>query len=647
MPGAVAGPLRTFFSLVLLAGLVSCGGGGGGDSSNTPANDGPTANAGPDQSVAAGATVSLSGSGTDTDGTIASYAWTQTAGVAVTLSSATAAAPTFTAPIGSGASNLQFRLTVTDNRGTASAADTVVIAVGAGVAVNGKVTFARVPFAALNGTGLNYLGTTQQPARQITVEAVDATTQASVSSTTTDGNGDYTILVPGSKNLQIRAKAEMVRAAPQSLPHWQFQVRDVDGSTTPFTYAGATFNSGAGGSTQDVDIPSGWSATGSVNGTRSSAPFAILDTVYKARDFILAVSPTADFPQLTLDWSTTNLGTATFYDDDADGTPAGVNRKIQLAGEAGVDTDEFDEHVIAHEFGHYIEDSFSRSDNIGDAHAPGDRLDPRVAFGEGFGYAFSAMVMNDSIPRDSFGPNQASDSFFDVEDDSNFMVSGTSTEGWYSEASMQEILWDLFDSDADGETVALGFGPIWSVLTGAQRTTNAVTSIFPFITALKTANPSDASGIDAIVTAEAIDIPTTEFATNETNQAGVATTTDVLPLYTPISIGGGPVTVRSIKTFGTPNKVSNQRFLLLDVPSQTNVRFTASAPNGSGRDVDLYVLRQGTTVAFGEVVGDENFTATLPAGQYVLDTYDCDNAGCTDGTPVPADTDITVTVTTN
>jgi hypothetical protein len=587
----------------------------------------------------------LSGSGTDTDGTIASYAWTQTAGVAVTLSSATAAAPTFTAPIGSGSSLLQFSLTVTDNRGTASAADTVVIAVGAGVAVNGNVTFERIPFAVVNGLGLNYLGSTQQPARQITVEAVDATTQASVASTTTDTNGDYTILVPVSKSLQIRAKAEMVRAAPQALPHWQFQVRDVDGSTTPFTYAGATFNSGTAGSTQDVDIPSGWSATGAVNGTRSSAPFAILDTVYKARDFILAVSPTADFPQLTLDWSTTNLGTQTFYDDDADGTPAGTNRKIQIAGEADVDTDEFDEHVIAHEFGHYIEDSFSRSDNIGDAHGPGDRLDPRVAFGEGFGYAFSAMVMDDPIPRDSFGANQSSDSFFSVEDDSNFMVSGTSTEGWYSEASMQEILWDLFDSNADGENVALGFAPIWSVLTGTQRTTNAVTSIFPFVTALKTANPSDASGIDAILSGEAIDTPTNDFATNETNKAGVATTTDVLPIYTPIAVGGGSVTVHSIATFGTPNKLSNQRFLLLDVPSQTNVRFTATGPNG--RDVDLYVLRQGATVAFGEAVGDENFTATLPAGQYVLDTYDCDNAGCTEGTPVPADTAITVTVTTN
>ena len=45
------------------------------------ANTPPTANAGPDQTVASGATVNLNGTGsTDPDGTIASYAWTQTAG---------------------------------------------------------------------------------------------------------------------------------------------------------------------------------------------------------------------------------------------------------------------------------------------------------------------------------------------------------------------------------------------------------------------------------------------------------------------------------------------------------------------------------------------------------------------------------------
>ncbi len=75
----------------------------------------PTADAGPDQTVAEGATVTLSGSGSDPDGTpVSGYRWTQTAGPAVTLTSATTATTSFTAPTGLTADEtLRFSLVVT------------------------------------------------------------------------------------------------------------------------------------------------------------------------------------------------------------------------------------------------------------------------------------------------------------------------------------------------------------------------------------------------------------------------------------------------------------------------------------------------------------------------------------------------------
>ncbi len=82
----------------------------------------PTANAGPDQSVNAGAAVTLSGSGSDPDGSIASFAWTQTAGPAVTLSGATTATATFTTPPVTADTVLTFQLTVTDNQGATGTA---------------------------------------------------------------------------------------------------------------------------------------------------------------------------------------------------------------------------------------------------------------------------------------------------------------------------------------------------------------------------------------------------------------------------------------------------------------------------------------------------------------------------------------------
>ena len=91
----------------------------------------PVANAGPDQTVSEGATVTLTGSGSDPDGdTITEYRWTQTAGPAVTLSSATGTTTSFTAPTGLVADEvLRFSFVVT--AGGEGGSDSVDVTVNA------------------------------------------------------------------------------------------------------------------------------------------------------------------------------------------------------------------------------------------------------------------------------------------------------------------------------------------------------------------------------------------------------------------------------------------------------------------------------------------------------------------------------------
>ena len=94
-------------------------------------NTAPVANAGADGSVAEGGSASLDGSGSsDADNDTLTYAWTQTSGTSVTLSSATAAKPSFTAPELLANQNLVFSLTVNDGKAT-SAADSVTVTVTA------------------------------------------------------------------------------------------------------------------------------------------------------------------------------------------------------------------------------------------------------------------------------------------------------------------------------------------------------------------------------------------------------------------------------------------------------------------------------------------------------------------------------------
>jgi hypothetical protein len=89
----------------------------------------PVANAGPDQTVALGAAVTLTGAGSsDPNGDALTCAWSQTGGTAVTLSGATTATPSFTAPAAS--ATLTFSLTVSDGT-LQSTADTVVVNVSA------------------------------------------------------------------------------------------------------------------------------------------------------------------------------------------------------------------------------------------------------------------------------------------------------------------------------------------------------------------------------------------------------------------------------------------------------------------------------------------------------------------------------------
>jgi len=500
------------------------------------------------------------------------------------------------------------------------------------VTVSGKVTFDRILFAPTGEGGLDPNSPIELPARGVVVEAVSGSSV--IATTTTNELGDYSLTVPSNTPMFIRVKAQMLKTGAS--PTWNFRVLN---NTTGQLYAlvSSTFNSGTSDSSRNLRAASGW--TGSSYGeTRAAAPFAILDTVYQAKELIHSAA-SVNLPPLDLFWSPSNAPTVarfcvqdgdigtTFYwfgGDDPDDCGDPVPEGIYILGNFSVgDTDEFDQHVIAHEFGHYIEETLSRSDSIGGSHGPDDKLDLRVAFSEGWGNAFAGMVLNDPVYRDSYQGN-ARDFSFDLEQDSG------GQEGWYSEDSVGEILWDLFDSGTEsGDSIALGFGPILNAMRNGQRTTWALTSIFSFLEALRDEVPSQSAAINQLRNGEQIS-GTDAFGTGESNDGGDALN---WPVYRSVALNSGqqPFCVRVQSGTNIENKLGFSKFFRLNLASASTVtiQVVGTADPGTpgsvaAQDPDVWVYRQGVPIAFRETVGqtEQLSQIQLSAGTYIIEVYD-------------------------
>jgi hypothetical protein len=359
--------------------------------------------------------------------------------------------------------------------------------------------------------------------------------------------------------------------------------------------------------------------------------------------FVIAEDPGASFAALDAFWSPDNKAASPTDIDAGDLSTSYYDGagSLFLLGLDGVDTEEFDDHVIAHEWSHYFEDNFSRSDSIGGRHGFGNLLDARLAFGEGWASALAAMILNEPVYCDS--ATSSSGGGFNSESSTD------STNGWYSELTVIRLLYDLWDTGpGDDDAGSIGFGPIYDVMTGPQATTPAFTSIFTFATYLKQQGTGQNPFIDDLLTANGINPAAIDiWGSTELNVSpGTPPPVDVLPLYTPITLGGGAVNICANSQFDSGrdgNKLSEHRYLTLSLPSPAQVTFTVAAnpapsqpsagfdcnandsdpENSMHSDPDFIVWQNGSLVFWGLSCEPNNEVATtsgsLDAGDYVID----------------------------
>lgn len=602
--------------------LVSCGGGGGGSTVPPPPPPPPPPPAG--DTVAPTVSFSPATLTVDSEATGAS-ALTATDNTAVTTG------PTVTCTNGGSFANDVFTaprtgLNITSvctatagdaagNNGTGTLTVTVNQAPASGdVSLSGKLTFDLVPINTTTN-GLNYSDIVQAPARGITMEALSAA-GAVLATTVTDGAGDYAFTFTPNTNVRVRAKAEMVQTTGAQ---WNVRVVDNTSSDALYTIIGSLADIGTLDQTRNLTAGSGWGGS-SYTSTRAAAPFAILNPIYTALKKIEAVDADVVFPPAEFNWSVNNRAANGVVANGEIGTSSYVgNGEILILGDDNSDTDEYDDHVVVHEWGHYFEDQLSRSDSIGGPHSGGEKLDPRVAMGEGFGNALSGIITDDPFYRDSSGNQQGSGFAINVETNE--------PAGWFDEATVQSVLYDIYDSGDDGsDTLSLGLGPVYETLVSSDyRAQPDFTTIFSFLAELRTQQVANVAAINSLAVSRGIN-STAANGAGETNSGAVARS---LPVYKPVTVNGAAVEICSINDEGVYNKLGNRAYLSFTATAGTHTLRMTRSSGASARDPDFIIYKNGSVAGRAESAPgeSENLTLALTAGEHVVDAYDFFNLG--------------------
>ena len=523
---------------------------------------------------------------------------------------------------------------------------------GGTVTVSGTVSYEFVP-PNLNCAGLNFSAIEVRPIRGATVVLLNETGGEMARMPSSD-SGAYSFAgVAANISVTIRVLAESKSSSTAS---WDVEVRDnVDTSAIPppfgdrpmYSIESSLLDTGSNGATLNLTAETGWGGS-SYTSARAAAPFAILDTIYAGTQFLVAVDPDLLLPPLDVFWSVNNTVDITGAVNEDTGELGGSFYRFDidslfLTGDASSDTDEFDDHIVGHEWVHFLDDSIFRTDSLGGAHRLGDRLDSRLAWAEGWPSALAAMFLNDPVYCETGTPG--TNAGFEINAEAGFFGG----EGWFDEVGMIRFVYDLWDTDSEGtDTGSVGFQAIYDVMTGGQRSTPAWANIFTFAVELKLlVNDSG----DALIDSQLGDEQTVQgplldiWGTNETNDGGAIAPQDVLPIYVDMVADGPTVNICSNSQFEPfpekdGNKLSEYRYIRLDVTfadeytllieSTTPTPPTADPNDFDQSDPDMLLVQNGNLI-MPFISADENIetgtTPILQPGTYIADLRDWRYAG--------------------
>jgi hypothetical protein len=195
--------------------------------------------------------------------------------------------------------------------------------------------------------------------------------------------------------------------------------------------------------------------------TNEAGPFNILAAVHRANNFLRQTEPGLKFPRITIYWAPES-------DPPCSTCFSPEEKAAYVRGIRDKDADEFDDFVLIHEYGHFVMKVFSRDDTPGGQHGNDEKIDPRLAWSEGWANFFASAVLGDSRYVDTTGPAGSNVFTFDL----NETRPKGDKSGYWSEHSVGSALWHFIANDPKGKTnpdglhMGVPFKDIWSVVRG-------------------------------------------------------------------------------------------------------------------------------------------------------------------------------------
>lgn len=332
------------------------------------------------------------------------------------------------------------------------------------------------------------------PVRGTVVNLVAIENFTTIATGKTDNNGDFSFSGIDNSGRRAGIYIEVVSKTEPDNPT-QIEIRNNPTEEALLSLISSGFDDSSGTTFTNLDVTA--TVDSGVGGL-----FNILDVLSMSSELIqqkggLCKPPatTPCVPPFLLAYWEPGSADGSVYDDQLDAI------FILGGGDPDEDHDEYDDSVIAHEYGHFAVRHLSKDDSPGGKHFISENnQDIRLSWSEGWGNFFSSAVRNNPIYVDTSTGGSFS---FNLENYSAAPTPSTlNNVAIYttSEIAVTGVLWDIFDDSATTEShdpIALGFEPIWQTL--LQFTDANPATMETFWLQFESSYPGSTTGLQSIM----------------------------------------------------------------------------------------------------------------------------------------------------